>query len=164
MNILGRQVKDLKLGKDVLLQSKLFKLVAQNVDDETKVSVLWTSKGKFNCFAFAKQSNFLLECSQKRPLILLRFFAWPCVSSDQLRGRGRAVLQKTPHDERRGRWVTSWGASSSFNARLWWSGVVVFNLPMHQTIPSKFLMLHAIRSKRDLPTRRNWWPALASLR
>jgi len=55
VNFLGRQVKDLKMGKDILLQSKLFKQVAQNPEDETKVFSLGLAFHQINCVDEAEQ-------------------------------------------------------------------------------------------------------------
>jgi len=55
VNFLGRQVKDLKLGKDILLQSKLYKQVSQNADDETKVFSLGLAFHQINCVDEAEE-------------------------------------------------------------------------------------------------------------
>jgi len=55
VNFLGRQVKDLKLGKDILLQSKLYKHVALSADDETKVFSLGLAFHQIGCVDEAEQ-------------------------------------------------------------------------------------------------------------
>ena len=46
VNFLGRQVKDEQLGKDILLNSKLYKQVSQGPPDEQKVSLTFVDLGR----------------------------------------------------------------------------------------------------------------------